>query len=64
MVVLVYVDLVGVPDFEPLVPVEVALVAVEVAAVVLQMMTECGCTRYNPVGELGYPIATRKCLLV
>ena len=51
MVVPVFVDLVGVPDFEPLVPVEVALVAAEVVAVVLQMMTECGYTRYNPVGE-------------
>ena len=64
MVVPVFVDLVRVPDFEPLVPVEVALVAVEVAVVVLQMMTECGYIRYNPVGELGCPIATRKCLLV
>jgi hypothetical protein len=35
VVVPVFVDLVGVPDFEPLVPVEVALVAVEVVVVVL-----------------------------
>jgi len=64
VVVPVYEDLVGVPDFEPLVPVEVALVAVEAAAVAPRMMIECGYTRYNPVGELGCPIATRKCLLV
>ncbi len=70
VVVLVYVDWVGVPDFEPLVPVEAALVAVEVAVEVVAVVEgrrkriKYGCIRCSRVDVSDFQIATQRCLLV
>ncbi len=66
MVSLVFADLVPEVDLEEPVPVE-CLGPVEFAtavAVVRSPLIECGCTQSNPVDELDFLIATRKCLLV
>ncbi len=67
-VFLVFADLVPEVDLEEPVPVErlgpvVELVAEAVLVVVRKPLIECGYTQSNPVDELGFLIATRKCLL-
>ena len=68
MAFLVFVDLVPEVDFEEPVPVECLDPVEEVdeaaVAVVRSPLIECGCIQSNPVDELGFLIATRKCLLV
>ncbi len=67
MASLVFADLVPEVDLEEPLRVErldpVELVDEAAVAVVRLPSTECRCTQSNPVDELGFLIATRRCLL-
>ena len=69
-VYLVFLDLAPELDLEQQVPVEQVLPVVEVVVVAVpvvvvpQLLSEHGYTQSNPVDELGFLIATRKCPLV